>query len=80
MIAMSKSYLYDLIWYVAQREAVEPLVALEDVGQNSSVQLVGNLPKKSLWFWREKQGTESFSSNQTDAARLISHPRRQAHL
>lgn len=52
---MSKSYLYDLIWYVAQCETIEPLVALEDVGQNSSVQLVGNLSKKSFWFWRENR-------------------------
>lgn len=57
---MSKSYLYDLIWYVAQCETIEPLVALEDVGQNSSVQLVGNLSKKSFWFWREKKGWNLF--------------------
>lgn len=76
---MSKSYLYDLIWYVAQCETIEPLVALEDVGQNSSVQLVGNLSKKSFWFWREKRDGIFFI--QPHWPRLsIYHYRRHAHL
>lgn len=55
---MSKSYLDDLIGYIAQREPVEPLVALEDVGQNSPVQLVGDLSQEPFWFCREKENRD----------------------
>lgn len=57
---MSQSCLYDLIRNIAQREPVEPLVALEDVGQDSPVQLVGDLSQKPFWFCRETIPDEIF--------------------